>query len=69
MQIDKSKEVEDVGHMEEKFQEMGRELSNTRDREEIMKSHLEAENTWLRKKLQEREIQLETMASLSMEEI
>jgi len=32
-----------------------------------MKSQLEAENTWLRKKLQEKEGQLETMASLSME--
>ena len=40
MQIAKSKGVEDVGHMEEKLQEMGRELSNIRDRETTMKSQL-----------------------------
>jgi len=33
-----------------------------------VKYQLEAENTWIRKKLQEKEGQLETMASLSMEE-
>lgn len=49
MQIAKSKGVEDVGQMEEKLQEMGRELSNIRDREAMMKSQLEAKNTWLTK--------------------
>lgn len=34
-----------------------------------MKSKLEVENTWLRKKKQERKIKLETMARLSMEAI
>ena len=38
MQIAKSKGVEDIGHMEEKLQEMGKELSSIRDRKEIMKS-------------------------------
>lgn len=69
MQIAKSKEVEDVGHMEEKLRDMGRELSSMRDIEEIMKSQLEVENTWLWKQLQERERQLETMARFSMEAI
>jgi len=62
-------QVEDVGHMEEKLQEMGRELSSIRDRETMMKSQLVAENTWLRKKLQEKEGQLANMESLSMEAI
>ena len=69
MQISKSKGVEDVGHMEEKLKEMGRELSKIRDREVVMKSWLEAENACLRGQLQEREIQLETMDSLSLEAI
>jgi len=34
--------------MEEKLLEMGRELSDLRDREHIMTSQLQAENTWLR---------------------
>ena len=55
--------------MEEKLQEMGRELSSIRDRETMMKSQLVAENTWLRKKLQEKEGQLANMESLSMEAI
>lgn len=38
MQIAKSKGVEDVGYMEEKLQEMDRELRSIRDREGIMKS-------------------------------
>jgi len=46
---------------------MGIELSEIRDRERVMKSQLEAENTWLRKQVREKESQLETMASLSME--
>lgn len=69
IKIAKPKGVEDVGHMEEKLQEMGRELSSIRDREKMMKSQLEAENTWLRKQLQEKEGRLATMASLSMEAI
>jgi len=46
---------------------MSRELSSIRDRERVMKSQLEAKNMWLRRKVQENEIQLETMESLSME--
>jgi len=48
MQITKSKGVDDIGHMEEKLKEMGRELSSLRDREAIMKTQLEAENSWLK---------------------
>jgi len=44
MQITKSKGVEDIGHMENKLKEMGRELSALRDREAITRSHLETEN-------------------------
>jgi len=51
MQIAKPKKVEDVGHMEEKLLEMGRKLSKIRDREQIMRSQLEAESTWLRRQL------------------
>jgi alkylhydroperoxidase/carboxymuconolactone decarboxylase family protein YurZ len=69
MQIAKSKGVENVGHMEEKLKEMGRELSNIRDKEAMMEAQLEAENAWLRGKLQERERQLAAMASLSLEAI
>jgi len=69
LQIFKSKGVEDIGHMEEKLWDMGRELSNIRDREAMIKSQLEAKNTWLRRQLQEMESQLETMASLSMQAI
>jgi len=69
MKIDKSKGMEDVGHMEEKLKEMSRELSSIRDIEAMMKAELEVENAWLRGKLQERESHLETMASLSSEAI
>jgi len=69
MKIAKSKGVEDVGHMEEKLKEMGKELSNIRDKETMMKAQLEAENAWLRGLVQERESQLATMASLSLEAI
>jgi len=48
MKISKSKGVEDVGHMEEKLKEMGRELSNIRDKEAMMKVQLEVDNAWLR---------------------
>ena len=41
MQIAKSKGVEDIGHMEDKLREMGRELSALRDKEAITRSHLE----------------------------
>jgi len=61
--------VEDIGHMEEKLKEMGRELSSLRDREAIMKIALEAENAWLKGQLQEKENQLATMANLSLEAI
>ena len=67
MQIAKSKGVEDVGHMENKLTEMGRELSALRDSEAITISHLETENELLRRQLQEKETQLACMASLSME--
>jgi len=30
--------VEDIGHMEEKLKEMGKELSSLRDKEAIMKN-------------------------------
>jgi len=53
--------------MEEKLLEMSRELSSIRDRERVMKSQIEVENTWMRRKVQEKESQLETMESLSME--
>ena len=55
MKNTKSKAVEEIGHMEEKFKEMGRELSSLRDREAMMKAHLEVENAWLRGQIQERE--------------
>jgi len=42
MQILKSKGMEDIGHMEEKVKEMGRELSSLRDREAMKKAQLEA---------------------------
>lgn len=35
--------------MEEKLIEIGRELIIIRDRERVLKSQLEAENTWLRR--------------------
>ena len=38
MQISKSKGVEDIGHMDEKLKEMGREISSLRDREAIIKT-------------------------------
>lgn len=55
MQIAKSKRVEDIGHMEEKVKEVGRELSSVRDIEAMMKAQFEANNAWLRGQLQERE--------------
>jgi len=61
--------MEDIGHMEEKLKEMGKEVSGLRDKEEIMGSQLGRENAWLRGQLQERENQLACMASLSLEVI
>jgi hypothetical protein len=49
MKIAKSKGVEDIGHMENKIREMGRELSDVRNREVIRRTHLETENELLRK--------------------
>lgn len=69
MKISKSKKVEDVGLMEEKLLEMGKDLSDLMDREYTMRIHLQVENTWLRKKLEEKETQLATMGSLSMESL
>jgi len=67
MQIAKSKGVEDIGHMENKLREMGKELSTIRHREAIRRSHLEEENEMLRKQLQEKDTQLACMANWSME--
>jgi len=69
MQIAKSKGVEDIWHMEEKLKEMGKEINGLRDREAIMRDQLERENAWLRGQLQERENQLASMPSLSLEVI
>ena len=51
MQIAKSKGVEDIGHMENKLREMGRELSALKDKEVTTRSHLETENELLRRQL------------------
>jgi len=59
--------VEDIGHMENKLREMGKELSIVRHIEAIRRSHLEEQNEMLRKQLQERETQLACIASWSME--
>ena len=67
MQIAKSKKVEDVGFIGEKVLEMGKKLSELREKESTMREQLQEENRWLREKLQEKENQLATMASLSME--
>lgn len=67
MQISKSKSVEDLDHMEEKLLEMAIELSRIRDKERVMKSQLEVENTWLRRQVQEKYSQLVAMESISSE--
>jgi len=67
MQIAKSKGVEDIGHMESKLKEMGKELSAVRHREAITRIHLETKNELLRRLLQEKETQLACMATWSME--
>jgi len=51
MKIAKSKNVEDVGLMEEKVTKTGKELSDFRMRESIMKEKLQAKNTRLRERL------------------
>lgn len=38
MKISKSKEVDDIGHLEEKVKEMGKELSSIRNRESMNKA-------------------------------
>ena len=58
MKIAKSKGVEDIGHMENKLREMGRDLSALRDREVITRSHLENENEILRRQLHKKETHL-----------
>lgn len=57
MQIAKSKWVEDIGHMEKKLREMGKELSMVRHTESIRRAQLEVENEMLKKQLQEMEPQ------------
>jgi len=53
--------------MEENVLEMGEELSELRERETTMREQLHVENRWLRENMQEKEAQLDTMESLSME--
>lgn len=69
MQISKSKNVEDVGLLEENMNEIGKELSEQKQRESTMRENLQVENTILKEQLQEKETQLDTMISLSMEAI
>lgn len=59
----------DIGHMEDKLKDMGRELSSLRDKEAIMRNQLETENAWLKGQLQERENPLACIASFSLEAI
>lgn len=54
MQIAKSKNVEDVGLMKEKFKEMGKELNDMKLMESIMREKLWEETTRVREKLQEK---------------
>ncbi len=64
MPFSKSKNVEDVGVMEEKINKMGKELSDLKMREQ-----LQVENTRPKEQLQEKKTQLATMESLSMKAI
>lgn len=66
-QISKSKNVDDVGLMEEKATEVGKESSDLRIIMSMMKEQLHEESMRLRERLQEKETQLSTMTSLSME--
>lgn len=53
--------------MEERVIEMGKELSDFRVRESIMKEQLHTENIRLRERLHERQTQLPTMESFCMD--
>lgn len=53
MQITKSKGVEDIGHMEDKLQELRGELAMVRHIESSKRVQLQEENELLKKKLQE----------------
>jgi len=57
MRIEKSKGVEDIGHMENRLKEMGKELRMPKHRESIRRAQLEEENGMMKKQLQEREAQ------------
>ena len=57
MHIAKSRGVEDIGHMENKLREMGKQLSMVRDTKSVRRTQLEVENEMLKKQLQEREPQ------------
>lgn len=67
MQIAKSRILEYVGLMEENIIEIDKELSDLRLGDSIMREKLQ--DTRLRDKLQVKETQLATMASLSMEDL
>ena len=67
MQIAKSKNVIDIGLMEERLFEMGKELVDVKLREFFMKEQLQSENMGLKEKIQETDTQLATMATLCME--
>jgi len=49
MQIEKSKGVEDTGHMENKLREMSRELIMVRHTKSIRRAQLQEENELLKK--------------------
>lgn len=66
-EIAKLKKLENVGHMDENLLEMGRELSELRDRESTMRTKLQVENTWLRGMFQEMERKLYTIENFSLE--
>lgn len=55
MQIEKSKGVEDIGHMENKLREMSRELRMVRHTKSIRRAQLQEENELLKNQLQARE--------------
>jgi len=67
IQIFKSKNVEDVGLMEKKVTKMCTELSYLRLRVLVMWEKFKTKNTRLREQPQEKETQIFTMDSLSME--
>ena len=55
--------------MEEKLLDVGKEFSRVIDNEKIMRSQLGAKNRWIRRQVHEKESQLATMASISMEAV